>query len=546
MIDEAEPQAYHDIVLRGAGKELWRHYLRAIYEGVEPPLEWIAEGRAGTGKSMGWLGATISLASLYPKVPGRVLITRLTRRSLTTSTCVTLRKLLYAGHPMLEGPRDDHRTSYFYGNWEFVLAGLDNAENLLSTEWDIVGAEECRQIPMSIWEEFSRGVRNYALYRYDESGNLAAHGQGVSPIPWGMVVGATNPWTPKFWIKRRAAAGQLDLVHTTINENPAYYDDQGQITAMGIAYERRMGQTTGIRYRRLVRGEWCAAEGAVFEEWNGDPDDIGKPESNLVRIPRDKDGWITRETLKALDIREFYAGVDFGDDAAGVLVLAGLTGAGKLIVIGEVYARRKDLDWWEAKVRLLHAHYPITLGFCDHNRPDWTRAFNDVVGAPREGPGQVFVNADKGRDRGLQIMRLRIARKTLVYDVDALVHAPDESLIEAGLPTCTADEMPELIFDRAEDDDDVVSAIKPADRIDPDAHDHGYDASRYLAVGIEYFEPEEKLAEPLNIAYRDRLRHLHRQTHGVMPEEDDDIEEYAKDEEDDATVDTLMRWRMGL
>lgn len=526
----------HAVVLRGAGAELLGHYLAATHDGVEPPLEWVAEGPAGTGKSMGWLAATLALASMYPRVPGRVLVTRFTRRSLTTSTCVTLRKLLYPGHPMLDGARDDHRTGYQLGAWEFVLAGLDNVDNLLSTEWDIIGGEECRQFPLKAWEEFSRGVRNYALYRYNAAGELVEPGRGVSAIPWGMVVGATNPWTPKHWIMQRARRGKLQLRHTVIEENPGYYGEDGTELPMGTVYKRRREQMTGVRYRRLVLGEWCSAEGMVFEEWSDS--DPGSEDSNLFRAARGADWWISRETLKALDIREFYAGVDYGDDAAGCMVVAGLTGAGKLLVIAEVYARKKDLDWWEGKVSEIHRHYPITLAFCDHNRDDWSRAFNDVVGAPRDGPGAIFVKADKGVSRGLQVMRTRIARRTLLFDVDALMHPPDPTLVEASLPTCTVDEIPEYIYARDSDDDDEVSSVKPADRPDKKCHDHGCDATRYLCVGVDYIEPEKKLADPPNIAYRNRLRYLQKVRTGVLPA-GDELEDEV--DEEDWLVDNIRK-----
>jgi phage terminase large subunit len=280
-----------------------------------------------------------------------------------------------------------------------------------------------------------------------------------------------------------------------------------------------------------VLGEWCAAEGMIFEEWDD--------EENVVRIPRAPDGWIPRETLVDLGITQFFAGVDYGDDAAGCMVVGGYTKTRKLIIIGEVYARKKDLDWWEAWVTRIHARYPITLGFCDHNRDDWTRAFNDVVGAPREGTGQVFVKADKGVSRGLQIMRLRIARRTLLFDADALLHPPDQSLVDASLPTCTVDEIPEYIYKRDEDDDDEVSQQKPDDVPDKRCHDHGCDATRYLCVGLDYFEPANRLAEPPNHAYKKRLIMLRRAL-GQTWQDPDAIDDWG-DETGDDRVDTIRR-----
>lgn len=517
----------HRINLCGPGWQLYNHIKDAIEYGIEPPLEWVTSGPAGTGKSMSVDGCYLALAHEYPHVPARVLLTRLTRRSLTTSTCVTIRKLLYPEHPMLQGPSDDHRSFYKYGAWEFHLAGLNNVDNLLSSEWDFADCEELRQFPKSAWEDISRGLRNNAFYKHDINGKRVPPGKGVSKIPFGILAGKTNPWTPKHWILKRAKAGKLVMVESTTRDNPAYYDSDGNITPEGAAYERRGEMWTGTRRKRLKLGLWCAAEGVIYEEWIGElePDDpTEKP--NVISIPRNAEGWIERQTLIDLDITEFYAGIDFGDDAPGCMVVAGFTRQRKLIVVAEVYARKKDLDWWEEKVRAINTHYHIRLAFCDHNRADWMRAFNDVVGAPKEGPGAVFVRADKGVDRGIQTMRLRIARKTLLFDVDALIHPPDPSLIEAGVPTCTVDEIPEYVHKRDDDDDEAVSDLKREDVPDPRCHDHGCDATRYLCVGLDYFEPANRLAEPQNPAQRKRLLALRR----AMGQPFEDVSE---DEEDD-------------
>lgn len=547
MIDELDYVAPESppIVLRGAAATIWNDIENAIENAIEPPPDTVLEGRAGTGKSMGVLGVMVSLARKYPMVPGRVLITRLTRRSITTSSCVTMRKLVAPGDPLLFGPRDDHRESFWYHRWQFALAGVDNIDNLLSSEWDFIVPDECRQFKEDEWEKLGRGGRNYAFYKHDIDGNRVAPGMGVSKIPFFMQIGMTNPWTPKFWILRRAQEGRLRLIHTELDENPAYADvveetlEDGTVVQRlvrnleGQAYDRRMRATnTGTRFRRLVLGEWCAAEGMIYEEWN---DDLGSKDSNTIRIPRGPDGWITREELVKLDIREFYAGVDFGDAAPGCVLVAGLTGSGKLIVVAEAYKRRADLEWWTAVVKEMNQHYQITLGFCDHNRVDMVRAFNDVVGAQREGPGAVFVNADKGWERGTALARMRIKNRTLQFDIDALVHDPDPLCIEDSIPWQAVDEIPDYIHDRDDDGDETRSSEKRKDRADPKCHDHGCDAFRYLVVGVDQMDPEAKLHKPVSADRKAYLKSLY--TIPVIGFEDEnslmeDMAELGDDEAD--------------
>lgn len=509
-----------------------------MFDGITPPAEHVAVGPGGTGKSMGALGALMSIASIYPRIPGRVLLTRQTRKSMTSSTCVTIRKLMPERHPMFGALRDDHRSSYEIGRWQFVLMGMSDPENQLSTEWDFVFADELRQFSLGPYEQFHRGLRNYALYQYDADGRRAKPGHGVSKIPFGMIIGATNPGKPKHWIRSRARSGRLHLVESRIEDNPAYFDDDGRINPVGEAYFKQREHLSGVRYRRLVLGEWCAAEGLIYPEWEGDP---AVPNGNVVRLPRGADGWVSMATLREMDVRQFFAGMDFGDNAPGAFVLAAYTGDKRLIVIAEVYARKKTIAWWVDRVVEIHKHYPLTLCFCDHNNEGMMQALNDALGAAHDGPGAVFVKADKGRDRGIALVRRRIAERRLTFDVDALTHAPDETLVEYGLPVQTTEELDEYIHKLDSDEDEVVHGEKAFDIPDPKCHDHGCDATRYLVIGVDYYHPSGPMASPDRRLYLDRLRAQARALRGRGEYRDPDEDKLDAFDEVDEAIDEIRR-----
>lgn len=76
----------------------------------------------------------------------------------------------------------------------------------------------------------------------------------------------TNPDTPAHWLKRlyldRIARGALpgwNLWAFTMDDNPS-------LSAARKARYRR--ELTGLWYRRMYLGEWVAAQGAVFEDWD--------------------------------------------------------------------------------------------------------------------------------------------------------------------------------------------------------------------------------------------------------------------------------------
>lgn len=498
------------------------------------PLEWGVWSRAGTGKSWGILSFIMWLAHEYPNVPGRVAICRDTRKSLTASACVTIRKILPAGHSALEGARDENRSGYHIGKWTIDLFGMAEPGHLYSTEWDIAYFMEARDIAEDAWEQMTRGMRNNALYRYDVDGNLVRDEEGnylwegarsVLEHPFAIKILDTNPDVPNSWMRRRAAEGKMVFPQAHVTDNPAYWNQRlGRLTPMGEANERQLELLSGIRRRRLKDAEWCIAEGAVWPEY--------EPTVHHITVKRDADGWIDRETILSLDITEFYAGVDFGIDDAGCIVVCGYTKARKIIVLYVVYHSQRGVQWWTDWVVKIHKHHALSLMFCDHNRPDWTQAFNDALGVPNDGPGTIAIKADKGKDRGLEIVRRRmeLARggPHILFARDALLHLPDPELVRRKIATTGYDEIEEYVWDRKSRSDDADERLPRTQQTDPKCHDHFCDALRYLAIGLDYFEPASRLPEPPNLEYRKRFLAVQRRL-GRTYDEVEDADEIETD-----------------
>lgn len=537
----------HNIVVRGPMSELWQKFQTDPSQVPEEVAIW---GEAGAGKSWGILSFLLWLPHRYPNIPGRILICRDTYKSLVRSACVTVRKILPVGHPALEGPGDEHREEYRIGLWTITLSGLSEPSRLYSTEWDVVFVEEGREISLHTWEEFGRGSRNFALYRYAEDGSLARDefGNLLDPdkpsaidVPFSLTILATNPDSKQHWIRKRGMAGKMAFLQATIRDNPAYWDAENDVpTVMGAAYQKRMAKLSGVRYRRLVLAEWCSAEGAVWPEWD--------PDKHILRderaVKRDDEGWVPRSEIERLGIVEFYAGIDLGYDNAGVALIGGYTKDRRIIVLAEVFHSRMGLEWWKEWLVKIHQHYPLTLAFCDHNRPDWITAWNDAVGAPQDGPGAIFIKADKGVDRGLEIVRRRLSDKggppTLHFVHDPLLHPPDPELMERHVPWQTIDCIPDYVYKRGDYSDDKQddTASRPDKPDKSKATADGADALRYLCAGLEYFEPDEDQGLKRKSKYRDMLRWIHKRQTGVELAEDDEIPEI---DEEDWIVDTIVR-----
>ncbi len=84
-------------------------------------------------------------------------------------------------------------------------------------------------------------------------------------VPGARLLATTNPDGPAHWLRQQflLRAPELNLArwHFTLDDNPALPADY--VAALKAEF-------VGLWYRRMINGEWCLAEGAVFDMW--DPD----------------------------------------------------------------------------------------------------------------------------------------------------------------------------------------------------------------------------------------------------------------------------------
>lgn len=125
----------------------------------------------------------------------------------------------------------------------------------------------------------------------------------------------TNPDGPQHWLRQNflLRVGDLDLRHFrfTLDDNPA----------LDPAYVRSLkSEYVGLWYRRFILGEWCLAEGAVYEMFD--------PDRHVVDVLPEIRRWIAM-------------GVDYGTTNPLAALLLGLGVDGRLYVGHEW--------WWDSK-----------------------------------------------------------------------------------------------------------------------------------------------------------------------------------------------------
>src|SRR5690606_30937155 len=127
-------------------------------------------------------------------------------------------------------------------------------------------------------------------------------------VPGAKIFGDTNPDSPFHWLMKhylsRADGRDVARWRFRLEDNPVLSPEY---------VERLKRLHVGMWYRRMVLGEWVAAEGAVY--------DMFDPARHVV------------DTLPAM--RNYWVGIDYGTTNPTVAVLLGLGDDERLYVVRE-------------------------------------------------------------------------------------------------------------------------------------------------------------------------------------------------------------------
>lgn len=317
----------------------------SMWKSAKPEL--ILCGAANTGKSRACIEKMHFCADKYPNA--RLLMVRKTRRSLTQTAMVT-----YEQKVLPKGWLDDSRGNggqihwnvgdqqYEYPNGSIIaVAGMDDPQKVMSSEWDMIYVQEATELVENDWESLTTRLRNHK-------------------IPYQQLIGDCNPGPPTHWLKMRADRGVTTMLDSRHEDNPA-------CTPEDLA---RLDALTGVRYLRLRKGLWAAAEGLVYEEWNPEMHVLTRQQLIDARI-FDTHGQLMHDTVRAV-----FASVDFGYTNPGVIQVYALDSDDRSYLVHETYQTQKDIDWWLEQAGKLKERYKIQQFICDPAEPSFIEQFN--------------------------------------------------------------------------------------------------------------------------------------------------------------------------
>lgn len=377
----------------------------------------------------------------------RCLIIRKTAVSLGSTTLVTYSKkvaqeALKVGEVKWFGGSTREAASYQYSNGSvIVVGGMDKPTKIMSSEYDLVFADEGTELDEGDWEAIATRLRNNVL-----------------PFQQQMI--ACNPDKPTHWIKQRSLTGRLPMLESKHEDNPTLFAS-GEMTEFGKGYLAKLDNLTGVRYHRLRHGRWVAAEGIIYEGFD--------PSIHLIDPFRPPSDW-TR-----------YWTVDFGFTNPFVLQWWAEDPDGRLYMYREIYRTQRLVE--DHGRHALRLSTDSTGNWKFEPRPRMILCDHDAEGRAtlERYVGMTTVPAKKNVTDGIQAVQARLrpakdGRPRLFIARDCVAER-DEELVDSARPTCSAEEWEGYIW-----------AVRPGGDLKEEPlkeNDHGMDACRYLCMELD-------------------------------------------------------------
>jgi len=165
------------------------------------------------------------------------------------------------------------------------------------------------------------------------------------------IIADTNPDHPEHWLLKdyiNAGSDGVLQFHFELDDN----------TFLDERYVREIKETTprGMFYDRGIRGLWVSGDGIVYPDFDRNAHSI------------------TRAEAESLAFDRIFAGVDWGWEHWGAIVVIGVSG-GRYYVIEEHATQHRYIDAWIKTARDIIDRRGNIPFYCDPARPEHVAAF---------------------------------------------------------------------------------------------------------------------------------------------------------------------------
>lgn len=408
-----------------------------LFNSRQPAI--LLSGPAGTGKSRACMEKLHMLALLNPGMRG--LIVRKTASSLSTSALATWRQFIIpeaekSGTVTYYGGSAVQPAQYKYTNGSMItITGMDKSDRIMSTEFDAIYVQEAIELTKDDWDKLRSRLRN-------------------GKISFQQIIADTNPSYPSHWLKKSCDRGDIQLINTTHEDNPVFFDEFGNLTQRGKDYLAILDTYSGVTFQRLRQGIWTTAEGVIYEDFSLDKHII-----DSFEIPKE---WPR------------YWAIDFGFTNPFVCQWWAESPDGILYLYREIYMSRVNIE----------QHATTILDLMTDDKGNWVEPKpQQIVTDHDAGERSIFEGiiglrttaADKNVIAGIAAVQMRFKSNRLFFFRHAVVQK-DEKLHRFGKPQSTVEEVPGYIWDPGSRNSEITKEEPKK------VNDHGCDAMRYMVV----------------------------------------------------------------
>lgn len=313
-----------------------------------------------TGKTWGCLNYLDMLLWTFPGAQG--VMCRKIYSTLVSSAVRSYLRILGPNTPVKAFGGEKPQWFDYPNGSRLWLAGMDNPGKALSSERDVIYANQVEELTLNDWETLT----------------TRCTGRGAV-MPYTRMFGDANPAHPTHWIKARQSVGALTLLESRHEDNPTLYDEQGQITEQGKRTLKILDSLTGTRLLRLRWGRWVKAEGVVFEDF---------------------DVTIHLKAPEKLPImRKYVCGVDWGFTNPGVIGVWGVDGDGRQYLVREYVRTKRVISQWVETAKEIQDKYFPEIFICDPAEPAFIADFRAAGLTAIEGYNDIEKGIDAIRQR---------------------------------------------------------------------------------------------------------------------------------------------------
>ncbi|MGL4572877.1 MAG: PBSX family phage terminase large subunit [Clostridium sp.] len=193
----------------------------------------------------------------------------------------------------------------------------------------------------------------------------------------------TNPDQPEHFLK----VNFIDKSDGKIIKAFHYELDDNTFLTERYKKNIKASTPTGMFYDRDIKGLWVSAEGIVYRDFRKDIH------------------YIKSDEFKKVNIVRYFAGVDWGYEHYGSIVVLGEDTDKNLYLVLEIASKYEEIDWWVDKAKDVIKEYGNIPFYCDTARPEHIQRFR------REGINGK--NANKSVLSGIEQVAKKFKEKKL-------------------------------------------------------------------------------------------------------------------------------------